>query len=100
MNNFDYYKNPIILDAINDELRHIKGSQDREDCNQEIFAELYDFMPLDDDEAKKIVKRVGHKFYYKIKQDYQKTAPYVDWKDWDDLGDGNYQRKSHIGSAD
>lgn len=99
MNNFDYYTNPDILSAINTHMRHIKNADDREDCRQEIFANLYDFMPLDTDDAIRLVDKIAmrfrrsyidpHKGEYEVKE-YDRIS----------LGDGNYQRKSHIGSAD
>jgi hypothetical protein len=52
-------------------MMRIKNREDREDCNQEIFAELYDFMPLDVDEAKKIIKRVSMKFERSAKNRYE-----------------------------
>lgn len=67
INKLDYYQNPAILAAMRTNTRHIKNTFDREDCNQEIFAELYDFMPLDDDEAIRIVNRVASRFKYNDK---------------------------------
>jgi hypothetical protein len=62
LNAFDYYDNPEILSAIKLHESRIKCREDREDCRQEIYAELYDFMPLDISEAVKIIDRVGIKF--------------------------------------
>lgn len=103
MNIFDYYNNPEILSAIKSETSRIKGLESKEDCEQEIFAELYDFMPMDTDEAVSIVYRVGRKFRRNIKNDYATTTDYKDYHDYNDwmkLGDGNYMKRSHIGSAD
>ncbi len=61
MNALDYYKNPIIISQIEKQTRSIKNGQDVEDCRQEIFAELYDFMPSED-EALELIERVGRKF--------------------------------------
>jgi hypothetical protein len=63
-NMLDYYKNPTILAAINTNIRHIKNRHDREDCKQEIFAELYDFMPLNEEEAIRLINRTASKFKY------------------------------------
>lgn len=62
MNALDYYNNPEITSYMKQELVHIRNREDREDCEQEIFAELYDFMPLDTVEAIRIVKRVCERF--------------------------------------
>lgn len=62
MNALDYYQNPEIVKYIKDVTFRIANTQDKEDCNQEIFAELYDFMPLDLAEVKRIIKRVAMKF--------------------------------------
>jgi hypothetical protein len=67
INALDYYNNPKILKAINVNLRHIKNGFDREDCQQEIFAELYDFMPLDEEEAIRLVDRVAYRFKYNVR---------------------------------
>jgi hypothetical protein len=101
MNNiFDYYKNPIILSEIHKELNRIKNGDDREDCKQEIYAELYDFMPMDDEDAIRIVRRIGRRFRREAGHHYATTAEYRDWNDWENLGNGNYMRKAHYGSAD
>jgi hypothetical protein len=62
LNALDYYNNPEITSFIKIELSFIKNKEDREDCNQEIFAELYDFMPLDVTESRRLIKRVCEKF--------------------------------------
>lgn len=62
MNVLDYYINPEILAYIKSFASRIRNAEDREDCHQEIFAELYDYMPLDTDEAKQIIKRVAVRF--------------------------------------
>ena len=62
MNALDYYNNPEIISYINRELSYIKNREDREDCQQEIWASLYDFMPLDIDESKRLIKKVCEKF--------------------------------------
>lgn len=67
----DYYNNQEILRYIRSTMSHIKSREEREDCNQEIFAELYDFMPLDMDEAKRIIKRVSMKFERSEKARYE-----------------------------
>lgn len=67
MNALDYYLNPDIIKAINGHLAHIHNSEDREDCRQDIFAELYDFCPLDTAEAVTIVNRIGMRFRRGVK---------------------------------
>jgi hypothetical protein len=99
-NTFDYYRNKNILRAIAHQTNRIRGEMDKEECRQEIFAELYDFMPLDENEALTIVNRVGVKFRRRMGDNYRQTAPYRDWSDWEPLGDGNYMKKAHYGSAD
>ena len=68
MNMFDYYNNPEIKHAIGYELNHIRNHEDKEDCRQEIFAEIYDFMPLTEADAIKIVRRISQKFRRNIKK--------------------------------
>jgi hypothetical protein len=98
-NTFDYYKNQSILVAIEQETSRIKGSFDKQECQQEIFAELYDFMPLDDEEAIKIVNKVGRKYRRDAKKNYAGTAEYRDYNDWFPIS-GGYQRKAHMSPAD
>jgi hypothetical protein len=62
MNALDYYSNPEITKYIELEVSYIQSREDREDCQQEIWAELYDFMPLDIADSKKLIKRVAEKF--------------------------------------
>ena len=59
---FDYYNNPDIVRYIASEIAYIQNREDREDCQQEIWAELYDFMPLDVHDSKRLIKRVCEKF--------------------------------------
>jgi hypothetical protein len=59
---FDYYKNPRILSAIEKNVCRIKNYHDREDCRQEIFTELYSFMPFDENESIRLVNKVARKF--------------------------------------
>ncbi len=49
-------------------MRHIKNICDREDCQQEIFVELYTFMPLSEDDAIRLVNQVSRRFKYREKQ--------------------------------
>jgi len=62
LNALDYYNNPEITSYIKSEIGYITNREDREDCQQEIFAELYDFMPLDVADSRRLVKRVCEKF--------------------------------------
>ena len=62
MNALDYFQNKDILDYMSSAMRHIRNSEDREDCRQEMFAELYDFMPLDLEESKRVINRVVTRF--------------------------------------
>jgi hypothetical protein len=64
INIFDYYKNPQIMSAIGTATKYISNSHDREDCRQEIFSELYSVMPMDTDDAIRLVDRVASKFKY------------------------------------
>ena len=63
-NAFDYYQNKNILAAINTNVRHIRNKFDREDCQQEIWSELYSFMPIGESEAIDIVNRIARRFKY------------------------------------
>jgi hypothetical protein len=99
MNNiFDYYKNPEIIEAISKETMRIKGSFDKEECKQEIFSELYDFMPMDIEEAKRLIFKIGKRYRRKLGYNYKSTSPFSD--DWIPLGDGCYERKCHMHPAD
>jgi hypothetical protein len=62
MNALDYYNNPVITSSMKRELSYIKNREDREDCSQEIYAEIYTLMPMDNEEAIRLVKRVSEKF--------------------------------------
>jgi len=66
-NAFEYLTNPEIIRHINKLTSHINNQQDLEDCRQEVWAELYDIMPLDDDEAKALITRVVKKFEWRAK---------------------------------
>jgi hypothetical protein len=101
MNNLlDYYQNENILKAIRYEMNYIQTRSEREDCKQEIFAELYDFMPLDEYEAIKIVRKASRRFRRKSAKNYITTASYKDGLDWLDMGYGRYERKAHWSPAD
>jgi hypothetical protein len=92
MNALDYYNNPDIRRAMALETRHIKNKCDIEDCEQEIFAELYDFMPLDPADAIRIVCRVAKKF----KRNNLKIAKNEIARDSQEIneGNGNYMMRS------
>lgn len=62
MNPFDYYTNPEIIKYIKKELKYIANIEDKEDCRQDIFSDLYAFMPLDIYQSKKVIKNVCEKF--------------------------------------
>jgi hypothetical protein len=72
MNALDYYSNPEIVKYIESEVSYIKSYEDREDCQQEIWAELYDFMPLNVLESKRLIKRVAEKFKNTRSRIYQR----------------------------
>ncbi len=61
-NTLAYYQNENILKSIEFNTRFIPSSHDREDCRQEIFAALYDEMPIGEKEAVKLVNRIAAKF--------------------------------------
>jgi hypothetical protein len=69
-NNFDYYENKNILRAIGCNINFIRNKHDKEDCQQEIFAELYSEMPMDERGAIRLVNQVAAKF----KRDNAKIA--------------------------
>jgi hypothetical protein len=71
LNTLDYYNNPKIVSQIDKQIISIKNYQDKEDCRQEIFAELYDFMPLDEEEAIRLIERVGRKFRRNVSAIYE-----------------------------
>ena len=62
MNLFDYYHNPKITARINALTYRIASNEDREDCRQEIWAELYDFMPMTDDDAIRLIEKVAKRY--------------------------------------
>jgi hypothetical protein len=70
LNSFDYYKNPILIKAIDKHASYLKSHFDKEDFRQEVFAELYDFMPIDDSEAIKLINKVAFRFRKTIKAIY------------------------------
>jgi hypothetical protein len=78
VNAFDYYQNPKITNSINGLTKRIISLQDREDCQQEIWAELYDFMPLDDEGAIKIIERVAKKFKRNRHDIYENEISYAE----------------------
>jgi hypothetical protein len=77
-NVLDYYTNPDILTYMKKAMFRIKNSEDREDCHQEIFAELYDFMPLDTEGAQSIIKRVAMKFERSNQRLYDHEISYAE----------------------
>lgn len=102
MSVFDYYENEQIISAISFQLRRIRNPRDKEDCKQEIFAELYDFTPIDESDALRIVSRIGRKFRRRLTRDSEVCGA-SDNDRIDDrimLNDGNYQSKAHYSSAD
>jgi hypothetical protein len=62
LNAFDYYQNETITSRISLLTSKIQSREDKEDCQQEIWAELYDFMPITTDEALTIIERVAKKY--------------------------------------
>jgi len=68
LNAFDYYNNPEITSYIKSEIGYITNREDREDCQQEIFAELYCFMPLDVTDSRRLIRRVCKKFKRSVKR--------------------------------
>jgi hypothetical protein len=99
LSKYDYYTNPQVLSAIGLHLRHIKNDSDREDFRQEIFANLYDFMPIETNETIRLIDKVAMRF----------RREYIDQNKGDCehkgdayiyLGDGNYQKKAHMGASD
>ena len=95
----DYYKNENILKAISVHMKHIKCHEDREDCKQEIWANLYAFMPLDEDEAIRLVDSSAMRFRRHY-VDVSKNQYEILENDRHTLGDGNYQSVAYMGSAD
>lgn len=75
MNQLDYLQNDEILKVINFNLRFIKRPEDREDFRQEIWAELYDFMPQTTDDAIQLIDRAASKFKYKINKIFEREIP-------------------------
>ena len=75
MNQLDYLQNDEILKVINFNLRFIKRPEDREDFRQEIWAELYDFMPQTTDDAIQLIDRAASKFKYKISKIFEREIP-------------------------
>ena len=78
MNAFDYYSNPKIKGYIDSEVAYIKNAEDREDCRQEIWANLYDFMPLDITEARRLIKKTCEKFKRGVKNIYENECELKD----------------------
>jgi hypothetical protein len=96
VNQFDYFNNPSINSAIGVHMRHIKNREDQADCRQEIYANLYDFMPLDTDEAITLIDRVAMKFR---RNSINKHSGQYEYEDWDAVP-GGYKRKAHMSPAD
>jgi hypothetical protein len=67
LNNFDYYKNPILINAIEKHSSYIHAHCDKEDFRQEVYAELYDFMPIDDEESIRLINKIAFRFRKAIK---------------------------------
>jgi len=70
VNALDYYNNPVITQRISNITRRIRSIENREDCQQEIWAEIYDFMPLDDAEAIRIIERIAKRYKRNSKDVY------------------------------
>mgnify|MGYP006991940830 CR=1 FL=1 len=62
MNGFDYYNNINIVSAIDKHCKYIHNHLDREDFRQEVFAELYDFMPGSESDSIKLVNKIASRF--------------------------------------
>lgn len=62
MNAFDYYLNPQLINAIDKHNTYIRNGCDKEDFKQEVFAELYDYMPINNEEAIRIINKVAFRF--------------------------------------
>ena len=81
MNALDYYTNPEIVTFMKRETAYVCNPQDHAECEQEIFAELYDFMPLDVLGSKRIIKRVCERFKRNVQciHDHEALMGNVDW---------------------
>jgi len=99
MNKFDYFTNPDIISAINTHMKHIKNAEDREDCRQEIYTNLYAFMPFDTEDAIRLVDKSAMKFR-RVYIDHHKNEYEIQKYDRIDLGDGNSMKRAHFGTAD
>jgi hypothetical protein len=95
----NYYENGTIRRAINTHMRHIRCHEDRQDCEQEIWENLYAFMPLDEDEAVRIIDRAAMRFRRSYINPAKSEYEFID-NDAYYLGDGNYQKKAHRSPAD
>lgn len=92
MNAFDYYGNEEIQRAIGYEIAHIRNAQDKEDCRQEVFAELYDFMPIDTEEAIRIVRKIGARFRRDVVRKSKREVGEL--AERNDIDNGNYQMQN------
>jgi hypothetical protein len=52
----------MLLKAIENHCIRIKNKCDKEDFRQEVFAELYDFMPIDEEESLRLINKVSLRF--------------------------------------
>jgi hypothetical protein len=95
----NYYENNVIRRAINLHMKHIKNTQDKQDCEQEVWANLYAFMPLDEEEAIKIVDSSAMRFRRNYIDKNKSEYEFIE-NDSYNLGDGCYQRKAHMSPAD
>jgi hypothetical protein len=62
----DYISNLEITRLISWQTKRFRNTEDKDDCKQDIYAELYAFSPIDIDEAMTIINRVSRRHLRRV----------------------------------
>jgi len=76
MDTFNYYSNPLIISRITQLTKGITVNEDKEDCKQQIWTDLYGLMPLSDKESLKIIERIAKRFKRNRHEIYENEIEY------------------------
>ena len=96
------YFDPIVQNTISECIKRIRGGENIEDARQEAYLAIADEQPLTVEDAVIVARKAIERFRYHIRryEAHEKAYADLDRIDLEPLGDGNYMKIAHFGSAD
>jgi hypothetical protein len=73
-----FYFDPIVQDTINIELKHIKGSENKDDARQDAYHEIADIGPLTVEDACECARKAIHRFRMRLGRKSKRELLYTD----------------------